>query len=178
MSETSAALRLDVHADALRPLARALLAEWLNNIDRVTAKLGDDQLAYTEEHAARLLDLEKYQLRDARLHGKISASHIGAKRVMYLRSDLIAFLMAKRTEALEQHGPEAEKRNRGLGKAIVQNVQRSKKARTKKGSAPELSKASSAGEADHTLTLAPDLGSSPESAPACGLTGAGVGSPS
>src|SRR5262245_36976111 len=56
----------------------------------------DGQLAYDEETAARLLGLDAWVLRDARLRGEVKASAIVGSRIRYLRQDLVDYLLARR----------------------------------------------------------------------------------
>jgi hypothetical protein len=51
-----------------------------------------DQFCYSEEEAARSLGLEKHQLRDARLAGKIQCSQITGRRIRYTREDLLRYV--------------------------------------------------------------------------------------
>jgi hypothetical protein len=82
--------------DLLRPLIRETVRETIAQMGSDKAQF-DGQLAYTEEQAAALLGLRVHQLRDERLRGRIAASVIVGRRVRYLRADLVAYLMARRT---------------------------------------------------------------------------------
>jgi hypothetical protein len=86
-------LTLDV--DALRPLISAAVEETMRRIKEAEATLGD-RLAYPEAEAAALIGIHSHQLRDERLRGRISASRIVGKRVVYTRDDLIRYVMAQR----------------------------------------------------------------------------------
>jgi hypothetical protein len=70
-------------------------------VEEVAAAIGtrtgdDDQLAYTEAQAAKLLGIATHQLRDARLRGEIVATKVGG-RIGYERSELLAYLARNRT---------------------------------------------------------------------------------
>lgn len=82
----------------LAPIIAATVSEVMARIREDEAALGD-KLAFSEPHAARLLDLEPHQLRDERLRGRIAASQIVGRRIRYRRDDLLAYLNAHRTEA-------------------------------------------------------------------------------
>jgi hypothetical protein len=87
-------MNLVFNDDDLRRIARPLIAE-------ITAAIGsrtgdDDQLAYTEPQAAKLLGIATHQLRDARLRGEIVATKVGG-RIGYERSELLAYLARNRT---------------------------------------------------------------------------------
>jgi hypothetical protein len=93
---TPAPLTLALDPEALRPLVRDIVAEVLTQVRQEEARL-DGRLAYSEEEAARLLGLLPHVLRDERLRGRIAASAIVGRRVRYLRADLLAYLMGRRS---------------------------------------------------------------------------------
>ncbi len=82
---------------ALEPLIAAVVEATLARVEEMRGRLGD-RLAYSEAEAARLLGLHVHQLRDERLRGRIAASRIVGKKIRYTRDDLLAYLMANRTE--------------------------------------------------------------------------------
>ncbi len=84
--------------DDLRPLVEAVVSECLARLAADEARLGE-QMAFSEEEAARLIGIEPHVLRDARLRGEISASRIAGRRIRYLRQDIVTYLARNRTEA-------------------------------------------------------------------------------
>lgn len=90
-------LRLDLDADALRPLIRLIAAEVLAQLDCQRGR--DDRLAYSESEAAALLGLQTHQLRDQRLQGRLSYSRGPKGCVLYSRRDLLEYLADRREEA-------------------------------------------------------------------------------
>jgi hypothetical protein len=92
-------LRLVIDPAVLEPLIASVVEATLARIDaaRAGSRLDGDRLAYSEKEAARLLDLNVWQLRDERLAGRITASTIVGRRVRYLREDLLNYLMRHRT---------------------------------------------------------------------------------
>jgi hypothetical protein len=91
-------LALALDPAGLRPFIAAVVREVLSAIeaDRATVP---ERLAFGEPEAARLLSLEPHQLRDERLRGRISASHVVGRRIRYLRQDLLDYMAARRIEA-------------------------------------------------------------------------------
>lgn len=90
------ALCLNIDPESLRPIIRAAVEETVRELNELSETAGD-KIAFTEEDAARLLSLRRTQLRDERLRGNISASHVVGKRVRYLKSDLLKYMMRVRT---------------------------------------------------------------------------------
>ncbi len=82
----------------LAPIIAATVAETMARIRADEAELGE-RLAFSEQEAARLLDIEPHVLRDARLRGCISASRITGRRIRYARTDLLEYLQRNRVEA-------------------------------------------------------------------------------
>lgn len=89
-------MRLEVDLKEMRPLIEAVAEEMLGRLDAASAATADGKLAYTEAEAAGMLSLTKWQLRDERQRGRISASRVVGNRIMYVREDLIAYLMRNR----------------------------------------------------------------------------------
>lgn len=87
-----------VDHETLRPIITATIAETLAVIRQAETDLGD-RLAVDETEAARMLGLERHQLRDERGRGRIGCSQIVGRRIRYTREDLLAYLAASRTEA-------------------------------------------------------------------------------
>jgi hypothetical protein len=85
-------LRLD--ADSLRPLVQLVVGEVLAALDAER-----DRVAWTESEAAGLLGVKDHVLRDLRLTGQVSASRSVGGRILYQRSDLVAYLAERRVEA-------------------------------------------------------------------------------
>ncbi len=84
---------LSLDASALGPLIRRTVAETIAAMD---GRLPAEQLAYSEEHAAQVLDLNRWQVRDLRRKGKIKASIVCGKRPRYTRQDLLDYLASTR----------------------------------------------------------------------------------
>ena len=87
-------MKIDLDKEAIRPLIQQTVAETLAQLDDERSKLGD-QLAFTEPHAAALLDIAPHVLRDLRLQGLVEASKLG-KRIVYTRADLVELLLRLR----------------------------------------------------------------------------------
>jgi hypothetical protein len=76
--------------ELVRPIAQEIAAA-------IGTRSGDDeQLAYPEAQAAKLLGIATHQLRDARLRGEITATKVGG-RIGYERSELLAYLARNRS---------------------------------------------------------------------------------
>jgi hypothetical protein len=88
---------LQVPAETLKPLVREILIEALTYQEACRAKLGE-RLAYSEAEGAALLGLNDHQLRDERHRGRIMASVGPGRKILYLRSDLLDYLMRRRWE--------------------------------------------------------------------------------
>ena len=91
------AARLEIDADALRPLIDQAVAAALAALEKDRGAL-DGKLAYSEPEAARLLSLHAHQLRDERLRGRIHASVGPGKKILYGRDDLMDYLRSRRWE--------------------------------------------------------------------------------
>lgn len=91
-------LNLAVDPAALTTLIETIAASCLAKM-RDEMRTADDRLAFDEGEAARLIGLERHQLRDERLRGRISASRITKGSIRYLRQDLEAYLMRDRLKA-------------------------------------------------------------------------------
>jgi hypothetical protein len=87
-------LSLAIDAEALRPIVAAVVSEVLAALPAGTG----DRLAYGEGEAAELLGLQRHQLRDERLRGRISCSKIVGRQIRYTREDLLAYLARERFE--------------------------------------------------------------------------------
>ena len=81
---------LTIDAEALRPLIKLIVAEALAELSASALGAGD-QIAISEADAAKLLGLNRHQLRDARRRKEITCSRIG-RRVVYDRGELRAYL--------------------------------------------------------------------------------------
>ena len=95
MTPEPAALTLVIDRESLRALVRAVVEETIAATRDAESAL-PDRLAFPEAEAARLIGLQPHQLRDARLDGKITASRITGRRVVYLRQDLLDYLARER----------------------------------------------------------------------------------
>jgi hypothetical protein len=96
MNAPNTGLQMAVDTEALRPLIRVVVDEALAALEQARGQLGS-KLAFSEAEAAALISLHPHQLRDERRRGRIQASSIVGKRVRYTRDDLLAYLMANRT---------------------------------------------------------------------------------
>ena len=85
-------MRVDFHADDLRPLVRAVVAEVMAELERAEVQVPADKLAYSEAEAASLLSLLPHQLRDERRRGRIAASQVVGGRVRYTAEALREYL--------------------------------------------------------------------------------------
>lgn len=95
-------MTIDFNPDELRPIIEAVVAETLTRLEAGRAQLDrSNRLAFTEQEAARLLDLEPRQLADERRRGKIAASQIVGRRIRYLRDDLVSYLLSRRWQKAE-----------------------------------------------------------------------------
>jgi hypothetical protein len=105
-SDAAAAFTLTLPPDLLRPLVAEVVREVLAQVEAARAAVdgstgGAGRLAYGEAEAARMIGLKVHQLRDERLRGRIACSRIVGGRISYLREDLVAYLMERRTDAAE-----------------------------------------------------------------------------
>jgi hypothetical protein len=79
-----------------RPVVEQVVAEAL-------ARLGEHatpaRLCFTEVEAARMIGMNKWQLRDERRRGRITGSVGPARRVYYTKADLERYLASRRTVA-------------------------------------------------------------------------------
>lgn len=91
-------MQVTIDPDELRPIISATVAEVLAQIRADESAVGD-KLAFSEQEAARRLDIEHHVLRDARLRGEISASRIAGRRIRYRKSDLTDYMARHRTES-------------------------------------------------------------------------------
>jgi hypothetical protein len=83
-------------ARELRPVVKMVVEEVLRQAKSDQAKLDGNKLAFSEEEAARLLDIEPHVLRDERRRGKIKASQIVGRRIRYMQSDLLDYMLSRR----------------------------------------------------------------------------------
>ena len=96
-----AALQLALDPVALEPLIRAVVEQTIARLDEAREVLSA-KLAFGEAEAARLLSLHPHQLRDARLRGEIEASVGPGRKILYSRSDLLAYLTGRRWMPVEK----------------------------------------------------------------------------
>jgi hypothetical protein len=89
------AVALQIDAEAMRPIISAVVAETLAQLRADEAML-NGKLAYSEAEAAGLLGYRVHQLRDERLRGRVSASVGPRGRILYAKSDILAYLAARR----------------------------------------------------------------------------------
>lgn len=92
-----AGLSLSLPPNALRPLIEQIVTTAIAQLEGERARLDDSRLAYSEPEAAALLGLEPHQLRDERRRGRIEFSQVVGRRIRYLRSDLLTYLLARRS---------------------------------------------------------------------------------
>jgi hypothetical protein len=88
-------LSLTLDAAALQPLIAAVVQDTLARLEAERARL-NGKLAYGEPEAAALLSLEPHQLRDERRRGRITASVGPGRKILYLREDLMQYLLTRR----------------------------------------------------------------------------------
>src|SRR5262249_37792574 len=93
-------LSLQLDQAALRPLVQTVVAEALAQLEAERVRL-EVKLAYTEEEASKLLGVGPHVLRDERRRGRIQASAIVGRRIRYLKSDLVAYLLGRRWTAAD-----------------------------------------------------------------------------
>jgi hypothetical protein len=91
-----AGVHLQLEPEALRPLIQAVVDEVVARLESCRQTLPEGRLCYSEAEAAELLSLEPHVLRDERLRKRIQASQIVGKRIRYMQSDLIAYLLGRR----------------------------------------------------------------------------------
>ena len=91
-------MQVSIDPEELAPIIEATVQATLARIRDDEQQLGD-RLAVDEPTAARMLGLERHQLRDERARGRIASSQIVGRRIRYTRSDLLAYLAKNRTEA-------------------------------------------------------------------------------
>lgn len=86
---------INLSPDDIRPLIEAVVTDVLIRLN--AARLADDgRMAYSEPEAAAMLGMNPHQLRYERLCGRLSGSVVAGKRVRYLKSDLLNYLMRRR----------------------------------------------------------------------------------
>jgi len=90
-------VQLTITPDDLRPLVEAIVAQTVASLAADSAAIGD-RLAIPEAEAARLISLEPHVLRDERLRGRIGASQVVGRRILYSRQDLLDYLAGRRFE--------------------------------------------------------------------------------
>jgi hypothetical protein len=88
-------VKLDIGPDELRPVIQAVVAETIAKLESQREALSG-KLAYSEYEAAQLIGLTERQLADERRRKRITASSIVGRRIRYLRSDLIGYLLSRR----------------------------------------------------------------------------------
>jgi hypothetical protein len=89
---------MQLHFDpgTLRPLIQAVVAEALAQLEADRARVGGDKLCYSEAEAAALLSLHEHQLRDERRRGRVQASVGPGRKILYGKTDLLAYLASRR----------------------------------------------------------------------------------
>jgi Helix-turn-helix domain len=88
-------MQVSLAAADLEPLVERIIEAVVSRLETVRAAMGD-QLAFSEERAAQLLELETHVLRDERRRGRIIASKIVGRRIRYQRADLLQYLAERR----------------------------------------------------------------------------------
>ena len=91
-------MQLNLDPEELAPLIKTTVQETWARIRDDEQQLGD-RLAVDEATAARMLGLERHQLRDERARGRIGSSQIVGRRIRYTKADLLEYLARNRTEA-------------------------------------------------------------------------------
>jgi hypothetical protein len=87
-------LSVNLDPETLRPLVQLVVGEVLAALEA-----DRDRVAFTEQEAAALIGMKHHVLRDLRLTGQVSASRSVGGRILYQRSDLVAYLAERRVEA-------------------------------------------------------------------------------
>ncbi|MEI8375377.1 MAG: helix-turn-helix domain-containing protein [Planctomycetota bacterium] len=88
-------MKLEIVPDELRPVIEAVVAETIAKLE-VQREALNGKLAYSEYEAAQLIGLNERQLADERRRGRIKASSIVGRRIRYLKSDLIEYMLSRR----------------------------------------------------------------------------------
>ena len=91
-------MQVNIDPAELKPVIAETVQQTLEAIHADENRLRD-RMAFSESEAARLLGLQRHQLRDCRLRGELGFSVGPARKILYSRSDLLAFLGRSRTEA-------------------------------------------------------------------------------
>jgi len=94
-------MQLIVDAVELKALVRDVIRETLAELRASGETLGIDRdgpIAISEAEAAHRLGLQRHQLRDQRLKGRVPFSRGPRGRILYRTSDLEAYLAARRVE--------------------------------------------------------------------------------
>jgi hypothetical protein len=82
---------LQLSADELRPIVQEVVRLVIEELAGMN-QLVHGKLALTEPHAAELIELHPWQLRDMRLDEKIGYSRIVGNKVRYSVADLLDYL--------------------------------------------------------------------------------------
>ena len=90
-------MHLAIDTEALKPLVAAVVEEVLARVKG--DGLPDDRLAFGEAEAARLIGLNRWQLRDERRRGRISGTVGPGRRIFYSKADISTYLASRRTGA-------------------------------------------------------------------------------
>ena len=88
-------MKLDINADELRPLIQTVVTETIAKME-IQREALSGKLACSEYEAAQLIGLTERQLADERRRGRIKACSIVGRRIRYLKSDLIGYLLSRR----------------------------------------------------------------------------------
>ena len=89
-------MKLEIRPEELRPVIEEVVAETMAKLE-ARRDLVNGKLAFSEYEAAQLISLTERQLADERRRGRIKASAVVGRRIRYLRSDLIAYMLSRRT---------------------------------------------------------------------------------
>jgi hypothetical protein len=89
-------VQISIPPESLRPLVEQCVGEAVARLEQVKATLPAKRLAYSEAEAAELLGLNRWQLRDLRRRGEITASRMVGNRYAYEHETLVAFLKSRR----------------------------------------------------------------------------------
>jgi hypothetical protein len=90
------AVSVPVSVDALKPFITQTIEEVLDRLEGQRQTLPGNRLCFPEAEAAAMLGLLPHVLRDERRRGRIQASQIVGRRVVYQREDLLAYLRDRR----------------------------------------------------------------------------------
>ena len=96
---SASAVNLSVNPETLKPVIAAVVEEVLARVEQDRQALPGHKLCFGEAEAAAMLGLLPHVLRDERRRGRIQASQIVGRRVVYTRDNLLNYLHGRRINA-------------------------------------------------------------------------------